>query len=1071
VSAGEGAGLEQRLRDTVQASYSIEREIGGGGMSRVFVADERRLSRKVVIKVLSPELAQGISIERFEREIKMAASLQHPHIVGVLATGDVDGLPWFSMPFIEGESLRARVARGPMPIGECISILRDVARALAYAHGRNVVHRDIKPDNVMFSAGSAVVTDFGIAKAIGAALGSSDRPEHPEGARDRSTPALTSLGTSIGTPAYMAPEQAAGDPGVDARADVYAFGCTAYELLTGDSPFAGRTAQRMIAAHMAETPRPVTELRPDTPLALADLVMRALAKDANDRPQSGADIVRLLDAVASGSVVSAPEILLGSARAFRRALLFYVAAVIAVAILAKGAIVGVGLPDWVFGGALIVMALGLPVILITGYVQRVNRRLVAAPPTMTPGGTTMAPQAHGTMATLAVRATPYLSWNRTARGGLIAVAAFAVLVAGFMAMRAAGIGPAATLLSGGTLASSDRIVLGDFINRTSDSTLSVSLVEAFRIDLEESRTVHLVEPVEVATQLDRMGLPSSTRLTDSVARDVAQRADAKAYITGEVTPLGHGYVIATRLVDANSGATLLAARAVAASPDALITTLDKVSRRVRGDIGESLRQVQRGDPLEQVMTPSMEALRLYSAALRANYAGDDDRAVPLLREAVRTDSGFAMAWRKLGVLAQDNGNRIEGDSALAAAVRHVDRLTPYERYLTEGSADKYITANGPEKSVADYRLALEVKPDDPLVLGNLGETLNGLGRFSEAEPLLRRAVAGGAPWGTVWGGLITSLVHQQKWAAADSVPGALLARFGDSVPVLGYQINIASYHRDIPRVDSLLARYATLRLTSGQQRNLETYRRYEAEYHGRLRDAERAAAAHAGFLGTLGGRQNVLIDLLYPAIHDALLRANPAAARAEMRAALQRLPMDSIRATERPYFTVAAIAAYAGDAVAVKEFRAAQTAIRATTAQSKAWNAMQAIAAGQWGAAATAVSSTCDTTCADGLWYGYLLDRAGKTDSAQRIYQRVVDRPQFARTTNELTFYPVALLRLGEMYRANNDPVRARLYLNRFIDLWKSADPELQPMVRRAREALAALGDVPATSSLPRQPQ
>ncbi|HEY4101821.1 MAG TPA: protein kinase [Gemmatimonadales bacterium] len=1071
-AAAEGAAedLERRLRETVAGSYSIEREIGGGGMSRVFVADERRLGRKVVIKVLSPELAQGISIERFEREIRMAASLQHPHIVGVLATGDVDGLPWFSMPFIEGESLRARVARGPLPIGECISILRDVARALAYAHGRNVVHRDIKPDNVMFSAGSAVVTDFGIAKAIGAARGSSDRPEHPEGARDRPTAALTSLGTSIGTPAYMAPEQAAGDPGVDARADVYAFGCTAYELLTGDSPFGGRTAQRMIAAHMTETPRLVAELRPDTPAPLADLVMRSLAKDATDRPQSGADIVRLLDAVASGSAASAPGILRGGAGAFRRALFFYGMAVIAVAVLAKAAIVGVGLPDWVFGGALVMMALGLPVILFTGYAQQVNRRLISATPTMTPGGTTLVPQAHGTMATIAVKATPYLSWSRTARGGMVAVTAFALLVAGFMAMRAAGIGPAATLLSGGTLASNDRIVLGDFVNRTGDSTLSVSLVEAFRIDLEESRSVHLVEPVEVATQLSRMGLPSSMRLTDSVTRDVAQRADAKAYITGEVTPLGRGYVIAARLVDANTGTTLLAARAVAPLPDALINTLDRMSHTLRSDIGESLRQVHRGDPLEQVVTPSMEALRLYSAALRANYAGDDDRAIPLLREAVRADTGFAMAWRKLGVLAIDDGNPAEGDSALAAAMRHLDRLTPYERYLTEGSADYYLTANGVEKSLADYRLALEVKPDDPLVLGNLGETLNNLGRFPEAESIFRRSIAAGAPWGTAWGGLIWALTHQAKWAAADSVPALLLARFGDSMRALGYQIDIARYHRDVPRVDSLLTQYATLKLTGGRLRGLETWRRYQADYHGHFRDAERAAVVHSGLIGTIGGRQNALHDLLIPAMHDALLRDNPAVARGEIHAALQRIPMDSIRPNDRPYFSFAEAAAYAGDAAAVKQFRAAQTAIRASTARSQSWNALQAIAAGQWGAAVTAASSFCDTSCTSGLWYGYLLDRAGKTDSARRVYQRFIDRPTFGFTFNELTFYPIALLRLGELYRASNDPVRARLYLDRFIDLWKSADPELQPMVRRAREALAALGDAPATSALPRQP-
>ena len=190
-------------------------------MSRVFVAEELRLKRKVVVKVLSPELAQGISVERFEREIQTVAALQHANIVPVLTAGDSNGLPFYTMPFVDGESLRSRLSRGPLAVPEVIGILRDVSKALAYAHQRGVVHRDIKPDNVLISGGVAVVTDFGIAKAISAARTSSG------GAT------LTQIGTSIGTPAYMAPEQAAGDPDIDARADIYSLGAMAYELLTG----------------------------------------------------------------------------------------------------------------------------------------------------------------------------------------------------------------------------------------------------------------------------------------------------------------------------------------------------------------------------------------------------------------------------------------------------------------------------------------------------------------------------------------------------------------------------------------------------------------------------------------------------------------------------------------------------------------------------------------------------------------------------------------------------------------------------------------------------------------------
>ena len=231
-------------------------------MSRTYVAMEQSLSRRVVVKVLSPELAAGVSVDRFKREILLAARMQHPHVVPVLSSGDASGLPWFTMPFVEGESLRARLGRGPLPTGEAVAALRDVARALAFAHARGVVHRDIKPDNVLLSEGSATVTDFGIAKAISAA--------RTGGGGET----LTMAGTSIGTPAYMAPEQAAGDPNIDHRSDIYAFGCMAYEVLTGRPPFTGQSPAKLLGAHLGEKPRDVRELRADTPEPMAMLVMQ-----------------------------------------------------------------------------------------------------------------------------------------------------------------------------------------------------------------------------------------------------------------------------------------------------------------------------------------------------------------------------------------------------------------------------------------------------------------------------------------------------------------------------------------------------------------------------------------------------------------------------------------------------------------------------------------------------------------------------------------------------------------------------------------------------------------------------
>lgn len=257
-------------------------------MSLVFVARDESLGRDVVVKILIPELAATLNVERFTREIKLVAKLQQANIVPVLTAGAAGALPFYSMPFIEGLSLRQRMQRGPQPgLGESVRILGDIARALEYAHEHGVVHRDIKPENVLLSGGTAVVTDFGIAKAINAAQ------TQPRGKT------LTGAGSSVGTPGYMSPEQAAGDH-VDERTDLYAWGVVAYELISGVHPFPGkRTAQQLIAAQIVEKPQPIDEIRGDVPAPLASLIMRAMEKEPGDRPQSAREMVNALDDSAS----------------------------------------------------------------------------------------------------------------------------------------------------------------------------------------------------------------------------------------------------------------------------------------------------------------------------------------------------------------------------------------------------------------------------------------------------------------------------------------------------------------------------------------------------------------------------------------------------------------------------------------------------------------------------------------------------------------------------------------------------------------------------------------------------
>jgi eukaryotic-like serine/threonine-protein kinase len=282
--------LRERLQHTLGGAYTIERELGGGGMSRVFVATETRLGRRVVVKVLRTEIAAGTSAERFEREMALCARCHHPHIVPILAAGEVEGLPWFTMPLVEGESLRDRLARdGPLPVTETLRLLAEIADALAYAHRMGVVHRDIKPENILLQDGHAVVADFGVAKAFFAAT------------RSDSALAVTGVGTVIGTPAYMAPEQATGDVTIDHRVDLYALGVVAYELLTGKNPFGGTSPVQVVTAHLTQTPVVVTQVRRDCPPSLATLIQRLLAKDPSTRPGTGDEVRAELQAITSGT--------------------------------------------------------------------------------------------------------------------------------------------------------------------------------------------------------------------------------------------------------------------------------------------------------------------------------------------------------------------------------------------------------------------------------------------------------------------------------------------------------------------------------------------------------------------------------------------------------------------------------------------------------------------------------------------------------------------------------------------------------------------------------------------------
>ncbi|HEX6534051.1 MAG TPA: serine/threonine-protein kinase [Gemmatimonadaceae bacterium] len=1054
--------LRDQLQSTLGNSYTLERELGGGGMSRVFVADEPRLGRKVVVKVLAPELAAGVSVERFEREIRVAASLQQANIVPVLTAGEVDGLPYYTMPLVDGESLRARLALGPLPIGETVSILRDVARALAYAHRHGVVHRDVKPDNVLLSEGAAVVTDFGIAKALAA----SKTREHDG--------TLTQIGAALGTPAYMAPEQAAADPGIDHRADVYAFGAMAYELLAGRPPFHGRTPHRMLAAQMTERPEPVGALRPDVPPALAALVMRCLEKEPADRMQSAAELLRELDAVAtSGARAAAPAIALASRRTLARALGTWAAALAGVALLARLAVAAVGLPDWVFPGALVVMALGLPVILLTALVEH-HARLAPTIPRTTPGGT---PVQSSTIATLALRARPHVTWRRAALGGALAVGAFALLVAGYMALRALGIGPAGSLLAAGRLSTREPLLVTDFRAGGADSSLASVVAEAVRTDLGQSGVISIVPPAEVAAALERMQRPSASRVDVALAREIAVREGIGAIVDGSVTPVAGSYILTLRLIAAESGEELASYREALDGPKALLAGVDHLTRKLRGKIGESLKDVHASPPLEQVTTASLDALRKYAEGVRANDVEVDyAKAIGLLREAVALDTSFAMAYRKLGV-AMSNAelSPAQVNAALAKAYEYRDRLPERERHLAVATYFDMGPGRDRARAVAAYAAALRVDSLDGVALNNLALILWDRRQFGEADSLYQRQIRFDRSAAFAALNLVPLRLDAGRVAGADSAYANVRAKFGDRpmVALDAVPLRYAQGGLDAP----LIARLEQMRTgdVDGQRRATAAYVLGQwALLHGRLAEGARLVAYGRAQDSARGAVPLPLAHARDAAEFAIRFRDRPARAVAILDSVLQHVSLETIDPFERPDAELAKLYALAGRPDRARELLARLAATVRDSAALRAGGperhrAMAEIALAEHRPMDAVVQfrladrlpdgpATACTICLPAA-LGRAYDQARMGDSAITWYERFVDTPSSMRLKLELdpSLLPRTLQRLGELYEARGDRARAAAHYAAFVALWKDADPELQPRVADVRRRLARL--------------
>jgi tetratricopeptide (TPR) repeat protein len=1038
--------LQTQLQTALGGSYDLVRELGGGGMSRVFLATEIALARQVVIKVLPPEMGAGVNQERFQREIQLAARLQHPHIVPLLTAGAAGDLRYYVMPFIEGESLRAKLGReGELPVAEAVRYLRAITDALAYAHTQGVVHRDIKPDNVLISGKHALVTDFGVAKALSASAGST----------------LTSLGLALGTPAYMAPEQAAGDPHLDHRADIYATGVLAYEMLTGRLPFNAVTPQALLAAHVTEVPEPVERHRATVPPALAGLVMRCLEKKPADRWQRAEELHVVLDTIATSGATTptgtAPFAAVAAAQAARRghplrvAALFGGSALVVLA-LVYAAVQVVGLPDWVVIVAGVLLGIGLPIMLVTGLQERRRAQV----------------RATGIHVTTPTQGLPaLLTWRKALLGGGLAFAALTLLSVGWMTSRALGVGPAGTLLTSGALGAQDRLVIAQFANRTADTTLGQTVTELFRIGINQSPVVKLVSEQGLADILRRMQRSPDVEVDDAMAREIVEREGFKAYVAGEIAPVGQGYLVSARLL--TPAGEILTAQQASASDDAgIIAAVDELSGKVRERIGESLKTIRRSGPLDRVTTGSLEALRLYAQGLSAENVGDDARAVGLFERAVGLDSGFAMAYRKIGTILGNNFEERERATVmLTKAFEMRDRLSDRERAYAEGMYYSRVVGDR-DRTIAAYRTLLDLYPDDYIALNNMGVAYYVVGDLERAVETYRLALEADSSRVIAYGNLASTQAEVGQYAAAESTLTRLDERFPGNQRAPYYRRDVAYARGDYETAEQLARQVRDEAPAPSAAIGAGEALAQTLIVRGRLAEAERVgetAMAIAAERGSAPGYLAVTVDL---ALSD-VIRGDPAAGRSRLDAALRRFPLDEIPALDRPFGRLAYAYAAVGEPARARQlltaWEATGTAAGGDDARwIRATSAAVSVAEGRYDEAvadARAFGTRYFCRACTSAMLALAHDGAGRADSALANWEAYASSPQRAVWWD----YPIlarAYQRLGELHESRGDRDKAVEWYGKLVDLWAGADPDLQPVVRDVQARIQRLVAEPA---------
>jgi len=991
--------------------------------------------RLVAVKVLHPEIAQALGPERFLREMKTTAQLNHPHILPLLDSGEENGLLFYTMPFVEGETLAGRLSRDKqLPVEEALTYAAELADALSSAHRHNVVHRDIKPENILLEEGHAVVADFGIARAIS----------------DVGQNRLTETGFSVGTPLYMSPEQAAGERTLDGRSDVYALGCVLYEMLAGQVPFTGPTAESVVRQHLVAEPQPVTQFRPSVPDMVAKSLERSLAKAPADR-QPTADVFAAELRSEAATIISDSAKTAASPRFPYRIFGAIAGSTLVLLVVIYGLVMLLGLPTWVLAAAATLTLAGLPVLMFTGHVER-NRSATMAVRAEAPEG----------------RVHNWISWRRSLLGAVIAFSALGVATAAYMASRTLGIGPAATLMAQGVLGERDALVLADFDDYTGDATLARALTEVIRTDLTQSPVVTLLSVTDVTAALSRMERPADSPVPLRLALEIAQRDGLKAVVAGEIHAAGTGYVLSAQVVASESNEVLAAVRATARDSTQVVDAIDQISAKLRERVGESLRTIRRSPTLSRVTTASLPALRRYTDALLADDVGDADRALALLEEAVEIDTAFAMAYRKLGMIMGNRYmSRAQRLDAFTKAYEHRDRLTERERYLAMAAYEEHVTGDD-DRAIQAYEAMLRLNPDDSWALNNLGVRYEARREHARAAEAYSRAFELDTANSLSLMNLVQAYANSGNLPGADSAISIAIRLFPANPTVAMRQAQLAHARGEHDSFYSIL--------DSLQETTPSAYWKYHSiltsafAHAGRGRSGEfkrhfATFAAHLERTGQ-GGR---LLNLTSSAVgYEMLVPGDREDALSRLETALERFPLDEIPPAERPYSTLVRSFARLGKVERARQLISEAERVldpgllRQASPDLHRAVGWVALAEGRYEDAISEFGlSDAELGCNLCLLYGLGIAyrQAGQPDSAIAVFERYVHSPYVytQRILLDALWLSGSYVHLGELYEESGDREYAVRYYNEFVELWQDADPELQPQVEDVRQRITRL--------------